>query len=329
MPLPPPARAYCVVMANYDKITAQWPEMADFLANRRNIGLRGDVLTYGANISTDSFTTDAAGFRHTVFDGKQLSVADCVRSQRYGVVLGASNAFGFGIAGNENTIPSRLTARFGFPFANATMPGANSRNLHSLLTGLMAGSGRKPEIVVHSTSGELSTFCDSSLADPVFGSPNRGHLKSLKSSGVRCDADESFPRMLAFTALWTSVIAKLCRGAGVPLVLIHQSTFFEKPKPSKIELECDLGVPFQESQEKQFANFRKFDPPFFTRRKAIADKLGIPLAGWGKTDDLTFIDEFHCDAAGARQMSELIGDAIEPLLSAAPARQAAAATARA
>ena len=146
-------------MANYQKIIELRPEMADFFENRRKIGVRGDVLTYWPNIRCDSFTTDSAGFRHSTFEGKELSLADCLHAGRYGIALGASNLFGFGLAGNENCLPSLLSQRFGFPFANAAMPGANSRNLHSLLVGLIAGAGRPPAVVVHSNGGDLAGFC--------------------------------------------------------------------------------------------------------------------------------------------------------------------------
>ncbi len=310
-------------MANYEKIVALRPEMADFFRNRRNIGVRGDVLTYGLNISTDSFSTDSAGFRHSVFQGQTLALADCVRSARYGIVLGASNVFGFGVAGNENSLASLLGERFGFPFANAAMPGANSRNLHSLLVGLIAGAPTRPAVVVHSTGGDLANFCESSFADPIFGSPNRAQLKWLKNRDARADPKVNFPRMLAFSALWTAAIATVCRVYGVQLVLIHQSTFFEKTKPTKLEVECGLGELFDDSQELQFANHRKYDQPYYESRKSFADSRGIPLAGWGMTDEFTFIDEFHCDRDGVRLMSQAVGDKVEPLLQAsAPSEEA-------
>ena len=301
-------------MADYQKIMELRPEMADFFENRRKIGVRGDVLTYWPNIRCDSFTTDVAGFRHSNFEAKDLSLADCLHAERYGIVLGASNLFGFGLAGNENCLPSLLSERFGFPFANAAMPGANSRNLHSLLVGLIAGAGRPPAVVVHSNGGDLAGFCESSLADPIFGSPNRSQLKTIQKSGGDSDPDKNFPSLLAFSALWTSAIARVCRANRVPFVLVHQSTFFEKANPTAMELECGLGEPFHPSQEQQFANHRTYDERFYDARKAVADRLGVPLAGWGTTDDVTFIDEFHCDKEGFQRVAQAIGDAIEPLL---------------
>jgi hypothetical protein len=312
-------------MANYEKIVELRPEMGDFFHNRANIAFRGDVLTYGANVRTDSFTTDSMGFRHSTLNGRTLSVADCVQSRRYGIVLGSSIQFGFGVAGNENCMASLLADRFGFPFANAAMPGGNSRNLHSLLTGLIAGAGHPPAVVAHSSGGDVGNFCESGFADPIFGSPNRAQLKSVEKRPTddEPDADRNFARLLAFTALWTSSLANLCRAHRTPLVSIQQSTFFEKSAPSPFERQAGLGEPFHASQARQFARHRKFDAAFYAKRKALADQLGIPLAGWGLSDQLSFIDEFHLDRDGTQLMSKTVGDTIEPLLSCAAKDQQA------
>jgi hypothetical protein len=302
-------------MADYEKIIARRPEVADFIRARRSIRYRGEVLAYGANFRCDAFSTDAAGFRHSTLRDKTYSVADCISARRYGLVLGASNSFGFGLAGNENCMASLLAERFGFPFGNVTLPGANSRNLHAQLLAIVARSKSPPAAVVFSSGGDLATFCESSLADPVFGSPNRGQLKSAAKEGSpKPNAARNLPNMLAFTSLWISAVAMLCRRSKVALVLVHQTTFFEKTKPSQYERECALGEPSSPRQERQFANHRAFDESFHERRKAVCDRLGIPLAGQGLTDRLGFIDEFHCDRDGTRLLSEVVGDAVEPLL---------------
>src|SRR4051812_2708842 len=129
-------------MADYKRITERMPEVAEFLAAQRSIRFRGEVLAYAPNIRSVSFSTDEAGFRHSTLGSKSLSVRDCLASERYGVVLGASNNFGFGVAGNENTMASLLAERFSFPFANTALPGANSRNIHSLLLAFLRSSAK-------------------------------------------------------------------------------------------------------------------------------------------------------------------------------------------
>ncbi len=104
-----------------------------------------------------------------------------MQSERYCLVLGASNSFG--VAGDENTMASLLSERLGFPFANCAMPGANSRNLNSLLISTIAGAPRPPSIVIFSSGGYLGTFCDASYADPVFGSPSHNQRRRNRKAG--------------------------------------------------------------------------------------------------------------------------------------------------
>lgn len=300
-------------MADINKIAERYPAVRDFRMTDL-IGFRGDVLSYWANLDKPSFSTDAQGFRHSTFGGKTLSVAECTQGPRYGIVLGASNLFASGVAGNENIMASRLAERFGFPFANAAMPGGNSRNLNSLLVGLMAGAKQPPAIVVLSNGGDLANFCEAGFVDPIFGSPNHVQLKAITERGMKADTDSHFDALLVFTTLWTSATAALCRARKVPLVLVHQSTFFEKTKPTAVERECQLGEPTRASQQRLFANFRKYNPPFFAKRRELAKRFKLPIAGVGLTEKLAFIDEFHLDTEGITVLSKAVGDTVEPLL---------------
>ena len=301
-------------MANRQKIIQLRPEMADF-HHHQQFGFRGDVMAYWANTRNDSMSVDESGFRHSMLGGKTYSVADCLRGERYGIVLGASNIFGTGVAGNENTMPSLLAERFGFPFANAAMPGGNSRNLQSLLVGLIAGAPKPPAIVAFSNGGDLANFCASSVADPIFGSPNRAQLKALRETmTVRPDAAVNLQRLQTFSALWMTAMATVCRAYGICLVIVHQSTFFEKSEPNAFEREAALGEASSHGEERLFANHRRYNAQFFATRKASADRLKLPLAGWGMTDQLSFLDEFHVDRDGTRVMSKAVGDQVELVL---------------
>src|SRR6476661_5132583 len=166
-------------MANYQAIVRLRPEVREFIRNRRWIH-RGDVVAYGPNIACDSFSTDAQGFRHSTFAGKQLSVLECLQHERYGIVLGPSSVYGFGLAGNENTIPSVLADRLGFPFANIGLPEGNSRNLFSILLAIMARTKTPPAAVLHISGGDYTNFCYTSVADPVFGSPNLKQIAMVR-----------------------------------------------------------------------------------------------------------------------------------------------------
>jgi hypothetical protein len=122
------------------------------------------------------------------------------------------------------------------------------------------------------------------------------------------------PALLAFTSLWIRAVADLCRARKIPLVLADDTTFFEKSKPSKVERDSELGKPFNGAQERQFETHKRFVVDYHTRRKTVAEMLGVPLAGPGKTNSIGFIDEFHYDADGTRALCGDFGDALEPLL---------------
>jgi hypothetical protein len=302
-------------MANYETIMRLRPEVREFVRNRRWIH-RGDVIAYGPNISCDAFSTDAAGFRHSVFNGERFSVRECAQRERYGLVLGPSSVYGFGLAGNENTMPSILAERFGFPFANIGLPEGNSRNLFAMLINFVARAPRRPSVVLHISGGDYTSFCYTSIADPVFGPPNLKQIPMVlkERGGKRPPAERQMPSLLAFTSMWIRAIAEVCRSARIPLVLADDTTFFEKREPNEIERESELGKPFNKAQERQFEVHKKFVDDYHSRRKFVAEKLGIPLVGPGRSNDLGFIDEFHYDRDGTRALCDNFSKAIDAVL---------------
>jgi len=250
-----------------------------------------------------------------MFRGREMSVRDCLQSERYGLVLGPSNVYGFGLAGNENTMPSVLAERFGFPFANIGLPEGNSRNLFSILVAHIARAPRPPSIVVHISGGDFTSFCYTSIADPVFGSPNLKQMQQvLKERGGAPAPETQIEPLLAFTTLWIRSIGQLCRMNKIPLVLGNDVTFFEKRKPSAAEIECGLGKANSPAQQRQFDIHRKYVGTYDKRREAIANALGVPLAGKGWDSDIGFIDEFHYDHDGTRSLCDEFAEAIQTLL---------------
>jgi hypothetical protein len=301
-------------VANYQAIVRLRPEVREFIRNRRWVH-RGDVIAYGANIRCESFSTDPSGFRHSTFRGETLSVGDCLRRPRYGLVLGPSNVYGFGLAGNENTMPSLLAERFGFPFANVGLPEGNSRNLFSLLASYIARAPRPPAVVLHLSGGDFTSFCYSAIADPVFGPPNLKQIEmAVKERGGRPDPARQIKPLLAFTSLWIGAIANLCRSRGIPFVLGEDVTFFEKAEPSEADVQCELGKGFNPGQERQFATHRRFVRDYHARRQAVADSLGVPLPGPSFGNSIGYIDEFHYDRQGTIDLTDHFARAIEPLL---------------
>lgn len=301
-------------MANYQAIMRLRPEVRDFIRHRRWVH-RGDVIAYGPNIACDSFSTDAAGFRHSVFNGDTLSVQDCLQRPRYGLVMGPSNVYGFGLAGNDRTMPSLLAERFGFPFANIGLPEGNSRSLFGLLLAFIARAPHPPTVVVHISGGDFTSFCYTGMADPVFGPPNLLQIKTVfEERGGRPDAPRHVPALMAFSSLWVRAIANLCKANNVPLVLGSDTTFFEKREPNAIERASGLSEPFNPPQKIQFETHKRFVIEFSDRRIALAEQLGVTMSGPGPVNDLGFVDEFHYDADGTRSLSDDFAAGIEPLL---------------
>jgi hypothetical protein len=303
-------------MANYDIIIKRRPRFGEFVLHKRLIH-RGDVLFFPPNYSSDVFSTDGRGWRHTSFDGESLSVADILKRDRYGIVLGTSRSFGIGLEGNEKTMSSLLSERFGLPFANVALPQGNSRNLSDLLYAFVTRAPKPPTAVVHFSGGDLTGLAYGSLCDPVFGSPNPKvvAIAQKERRGVP-PLEKSVDAMLAFTTLWTRSIATLCRRRRIALVLVDDSTFFEKKKPSAWDVEAELGRSPRPLDQRWFENHKVLADRFYERRATIAERLKIPLAGPKRPVDIGFIDEFHYDEDGTRVMVEHIGEALEPLLKA-------------
>ena len=301
-------------MANYQNIMRLRPEVRAFIRNRRWVH-RGDVVAYGPNIQADGFSTDGRGFRHSTLGGETLSVAECLQRPRYGLVLGPSSVYGFGLGGNENTMPSVLAAHFGFPFGNLGLPEGNSRNLFSLLLAIVARAPRPPAAVVHISGGDFTNFCYTGIADAVFGSPNLRQIQMvLKEQGGRPAVEGQIQPLLAFTSLWIRATADLCRTRAIPLVLGDDTTFFEKREPNDIERQSELGKPFSPAQARQFETHKRFVIDYHSRRRTVADAVGVPLAGPGKVNTLGFVDEFHYDRGGTQALCNDFAAGLEPLL---------------
>jgi hypothetical protein len=276
---------------------------------------RGEVVTFRPNIRSPFHSTDIGGFRHSTFAGKTLSVREIIERPQFGIVLGSSHIFGLGMPGNENTIASLLGDRFGFPFANVCLPEGNTRNLFSLLVAQLAVARRRPAVVVFFNGGDFSSFCVTSMADAVFGSPNLKQFQAVaEERGGFPSADESIQSFMAFSELWTMSLINLCRKAGIPLVLGRDTTFFEKEGVTQFERHCQLGTPYNELQRRWFETHRKFHSTTFEIREKMSAELQIPLAGPVPPTDLTFLDEFHYDREGMRLMFEDIAAAVEPLV---------------
>lgn len=302
-------------MANYEAIMRHYPEVREFVRNRRWVH-RGDVLFYGANTKGQHFSTDSAGFRHSIFKGKTFSASDVRDCPRYGVVMGPSNVYGFGLSGNENTMPSLLAERFEFPFLNVGLPEGNSRNLFSILLAIANRTRHKPAVVLHLSGGDFTSFCYTSIADAIFGPPNLKQMPLVlkEHGGERPDPATQMQPLLGFTTLWLRSIGQYCQAMKVPLVFGEDVTFFEKAEPSAVEAECELGKAMSKPQTAQFEVHKKYVREYHDRRQAVAKALGVPLAGPSFGNDIQFVDEFHYNKQGTRDLTNYFAREIESVL---------------
>jgi hypothetical protein len=301
-------------MANYRAIVKHHPEVRDYIRLRKWVH-RGETVFYAPNTESDTLSTDAAGFRNGMWQGARLTLADCLKADRYGLVMGPSNVYGFGVPDDGHTIPSRLGEMLGLPFGNIGLPEGHTRNLFAILLNIVTRTAHPPAAVLLLTGGDFTGWAYSGIADPVFGPPNILQLEQvLKERGGPGDPVAGSKAMLAASHLWTVAIVQLCRGRRIPLVLGNDTTFFEKREPDSYDLDCRLGEASSPPQKRQFEIHRKFGVRFYEQRQQISERLGIPLVGPGPSNQIGFIDEFHYDAPGTDALCAEFAPALEEAL---------------
>lgn len=304
-------------MANYRAIVKHHPEVRDYIKLRKWVH-RGETISYGPNIESDTLSTDGIGYRKSVFGGRRMSLGDCLRSGRYGLVMGPSNVYGFGVPSDAHTIPSRLGEMLGLPFGNIGLPEGHTRSLFAILLNIVTRSQRPPAAVLLLSGGDFTGWAYSGVADSVFGPPNILQVKEvIVELGGAPDPVAGSKPMLAASQLWTLAIAQLCRTRGIPLVLGNDTTFFEKREPDAYDIDCNLGVASAPPQARQFEIHRTLGIRFYEQRRALSEQFGVPLVGPGPSNQIGFIDEFHYDAPGTDALCADFAPALEDALKAA------------
>jgi hypothetical protein len=302
-------------MADYRKIARHHPEVRDYIRLRKWVH-RGETIAYGPNIEHATLSTDGAGYRNGTWRGKRLALADCLAARRYGLVMGPSNVYGFGVPSDAHTIPSRLGQLVGMRFANIGLPEGHTRSLFAILLDVVMRSPRPPSAVLLLSGGDFTGWAYSGIADPVFGPPNILQIKQAADDlgGKLPDPVAGSKAMLAASQLWTAAIIQLCRSRKIPLVLGNDTTFFEKREPDDYDRECKLGEPSAPPQKRQFEIHRKLGVLFYQQRQRIAEHFGLPLVGPGPSNRIGFIDEFHYDAPGTDALCADFAPAVEQAL---------------
>lgn len=296
-------------MAQWREVAKAHPSVRDYIRNRR-WSRRGDVVAYRPNQAHATFSTDLAGFRHSVCAGRNFGIKECLDTARYGLVMGSSHAFGFGLPSNDKTLASQISAQLGFPFANISFPEADTRTLHAVVMNILYRQVAKPQAIILLTGGDFTRHAFSADADPVFGSRNVEDAASHDDPEQMLEqAAQSTPHALAASALWTRAVITTAKAADVPLVLVDDVTFMEKAQPSATEALCGLGTTGGADQMRRFEHQRRFGESFFAMRRKLSDTNGVALVGLD-ANDTDFIDEFHYDAPSIERLSHVIAPVV-------------------
>jgi hypothetical protein len=233
----------------------------------------------------------------TNFESRDIGIANIEDYGRLGLVLGSSHLFGFGLKANGETLPSRLSERFGYPFLGIVYPEADTRTLHATLFRLLRQAGGRIANVILITGGDFTRYCYVESADPLFGPPMLTSDARSKQAAV---SDTEFASFIHFTCYWTRACGELAKDV----------TFFEKSNPDATETACELGVPRSESQTKRFTLHRRHFAASFAARRKLAETCRLRLVSFPQPAELRFIDEYHYRAESQSLIAERLAEQI-------------------
>ncbi len=296
-------------MANYQKIAEDYPAVPIYL-RARIWGRRAETLIYRPNNSTRAFATDGLGFRHSAFEGDAYQVGRSVGTDKFSLVLGSSHIFGFGLPGNEHTIPSRFAEKLGHPVLNMSLPEANSGDFLTFIKYYL--EGKKPQHVIMFPGGSFTRFCYTGLCSPMDGPPPVHGTSPMQSLNSLTDTPEMFEHLLRYQKRCALKLAELYGQLGSSFYVVNEGTFFEKAKPSEIEVKNGLGTAAQEQGNRRFERHREHIGPYRERLFPELRNAGIKVLDFGSVDDINFIDEFHYDSPSI----QMIVDRLVPQLDA-------------
>lgn len=280
-------------MANYRAIVRRFPAVLDYLRTVKWVR-RGDVQAYQPNLSCPSFSTDQLGFRPTLFDGAELSLAGADRLPRFGLILGSSHIFGFGLSANGQTLASHLSNLVGFPFFAVSYPEADSRTLCATLLRVLCDFGDRVSHVILVPGGDFTRFCYVGYADPLFGPPMLTDGQNAAGAPAQPPRrDFEFERITQFRRFWTKQCFEATSRAGAEFLILEDATIFEKTTRDPIEIDCDLGVPHSAIQRIRFDAHKRHSIAGLPAEHAFALAQGMRLAPFPPADKLLFIDEYH------------------------------------
>lgn len=294
-------------MADYSEVLRLFPATRHYLRQRR-WARRGDVLAYTANLETETFSTDPYGFRHGELFGDRYGLAEALSGAAYGLVLGASEVFGFGLDANGQTIASRLSQACGLYCLNVSFPEADLRTLCAAATRIVAQAPLTPAFIACFAGGTLSRYCYTRRCDPLFGSPDfLGDNAESHFSGTS-EETAAFTNLVDYSTFWLEQLSALASRCGCPLVIHDQPSAFDKARLDETEAVCALTDPGS-GDEERFAAFRLRKTPFREYILAFARKGGLTASS--PADALSFIDEFHYTASASARIASDIAQSLQ------------------
>ena len=301
-------------MADFKEIMRLQPRSARLRPQNGGWVLRGDVVTYKPDKQLRLLFHSLRWFPPSA--RSPAKPCRCRIACSAGATASCSaraTSYGFGLPGNEHTIPSVLAGRFGFPFANVGLPDSEQPQslIHSCCLSFVQHASPPTCRGLFQRRRFLRAFASLSIADPVYGSP----IIRQYSSNWRVEERGAPPRTPAtqiqsparlFTSLGHSIDRQdLClpseHSAGPRRRHARSST---NPRPSAV-IASSVSLPRQDAiMRTQVLGSSRPITAFLRRRLRGQAQPRSPLswrsqsAGLAPANGLTFVDEFHYDAAG-------------------------------
>ncbi|MBB5722251.1 hypothetical protein FHS72_001875 [Loktanella ponticola] len=293
-------------MADFRALARHHEPIRAYIRHRRWID-RSGVLAYAPNTECSAFSIDGFGFRRGELNGTPYDLNAAFSGQPYGLVLGSSHVFGFGLARDAQTIPSQLAAQTGMPCLNLSFPEAQLQSLHAVALRICAQAPQAPQFIALLPGGTLTRYAFVRDCDPLFGVPDfqKGAIAAnLPDSPTETAA---FRSLLTYARFWIGQIATLAQTQGCPLLFHPEHTAFEKPQLSEAEKSCRLTVPQSDPDRWRFETHR-------LRYAAYTDAIlgALPTSARIANVDparLSYLDEFHYTADGAAQIATALATA--------------------
>ncbi|WP_196260817.1 hypothetical protein [Pelagibacterium limicola] len=286
-------------MANYSEILRVFPAARHYVRERR-WARRGDVLAYVGNLEAEAFSTDPYGFRHGEIEGERYGLDAALSGAEYGLVLGASESFGFGLESNAQTVASRLSQACGLYCINVSFPEADLRTLYTAALRILSEAPRKPHFIICFAGATFSRYAYTRRCDPLFGSPDFLGNDIARFLPGSADEERAFANLVTYSCFWLDQLLTLAASSGCPLVVHGQASAFDKSELDETEIGCALTEPGNDDEER-FTTYRLRASSFRrTFLAAAADSAHVVVSD---AASLSFIDEFHYTAQAAARIA--------------------------